>query len=334
MTDARRILTKALRSLGFLDQAREGAARGQMVRDALLKRFLVPLHRDEPVEPFFIVGCGRSGTTLLRRMLMAGDEVHIPPENWHLGAVLSRFRARYRLLEWQELVHLVAARFTYQGEGSQRVPKWWFETGELYPLLKQLAALPEPERSLARLVDGIYRYHGSVRGATPTRWGDKTPYNRKFMFPILEAFPKARFVYLVRDGTDVVSSWLKLPGYDLQERAEAWKQAVHTLRHFTKEHPEKCLEVRYERLVRHPADTLESVCQFLSLDFSPAMVENPASRERMNQVSRLPQHENVFKPVSSSHIGKGHHRLSSAQKAEVADLIGDALKDQGCDLPS
>ena len=34
--------------------------------------------------PIFIVGCGRSGTTMLRLMLNEHPEIHIPNESWFL----------------------------------------------------------------------------------------------------------------------------------------------------------------------------------------------------------------------------------------------------------
>ena len=45
----------------------------------------VPLNRDEGYRPFFIVGSGRSGNTLMRRVLQTSPELHIPPETFVLG---------------------------------------------------------------------------------------------------------------------------------------------------------------------------------------------------------------------------------------------------------
>ncbi|MEO9188434.1 MAG: sulfotransferase, partial [Acetobacteraceae bacterium] len=39
--------------------------------------------------PFFIVGCGRSGTTLLRLVLSGHSRIEIPPETWFLLALVA-----------------------------------------------------------------------------------------------------------------------------------------------------------------------------------------------------------------------------------------------------
>lgn len=43
--------------------------------------------------PFFIIGSGRSGSTLLRRILCANPELHIPPETYVLGPAISLWEA-------------------------------------------------------------------------------------------------------------------------------------------------------------------------------------------------------------------------------------------------
>jgi len=138
---------------------------------------------------------------------------------------------------------------------------------------------------------------------------------------------------MLRDGTDVVSSWLSMEGYDLKGHALRWKSAVTTFRQFTKEHPCRCLEVRYENLVRNPAGMIEKVCSFLSLNFFAEMARSAAPKQEMGQVAQLAQHENVFKSVSAKYIGKGHRTLNDKQKARIADLIGDELGACGYSLP-
>jgi hypothetical protein len=316
-----------------------GRVRSLVERGRVLKRLLrparaIPLHRDEPIEPFFIVGSGRCGTTLLRRLSMASDEVHIPPENWKLSDVVTAFR-RYRwVLTWKELVRLVSIRFARQGTHHEGSANRWFEADALYPVIDELASLPESEKSLARLVDGLYRHHGREQGATFTRWGDKTPLNVKWMPAIRETFPRGKFVHLLRDGTDVVSSWLNVGLYsDIREPALRWKSAVTAARSFAEAHPSQCLEIRYEDMVRKPVEVVENVCRFLSLRFSPAMIEERSHQHEMSQATQLSHHENLFASISSEHIGKGHRRLSEEEKTEVVDLIGAELNTCEYSLP-
>src|SRR5579862_7287857 len=43
------------------------------------------------VTPFFITGCGRSGTTLLRLMLANHSRIHIPAETWFIRSLVAEF---------------------------------------------------------------------------------------------------------------------------------------------------------------------------------------------------------------------------------------------------
>lgn len=327
-------IRETLQAAGLLNSVRQLAERGRVLRRLLRATPPIPVHRNEDIEPFFIVGSGRCGTTLLRRILMAGDEVHIPPENWHLGSTMLRFRQRRWSLEWEEIIRLAVVRVAHQGTGADGTVKRWFVDDALDPIIKELAALPISERSLARLFDVLYRRHGQEQDATFTRWADKTPLNVNWMPVTLKVFPKARFIHMLRDGTDVISSWLKMNGFTLKGRALRWKSAVRTARQFSEAHPQRLLEVRYEDLVREPETTVRHICSFLKLDFTPAMMESLAPEEEMDQINDLAHHENVFEPVTSSYIGKGHRNLEQEQKEQIADLIGDELQACGYRAPA
>ena len=71
-----------------------------------------PLHDEARYRPFFIIGSGRCGTTLLRAMLQTHPTVHIPPETYSLGQIIQEY-PRYSRLPWDELLRLILTRFEY-----------------------------------------------------------------------------------------------------------------------------------------------------------------------------------------------------------------------------
>src|SRR5215204_558893 len=81
------------------------------IKNTFRKR--TPIHRGEGFSPFFIVGSGRCGTTLLRRILEADPTVHIPPENWVFQTMVRAYRKGSRALLWNDLVNLVLSTFEY-----------------------------------------------------------------------------------------------------------------------------------------------------------------------------------------------------------------------------
>ena len=130
-----------------------------------------PVSREENLIPFFIIGSGRSGNTLFRH------------------------------LAWKDLVYLTLSQFYHHKE---------FETFnlELRPLVNQLLLVPYELRSLNIILDHFYKYHAETQGISFNRWGDKTPLNTFFLDLIFNVFPKAQFIHIIRDGCDVVPSYV------------------------------------------------------------------------------------------------------------------------------
>lgn len=106
------------------------------------------------------------------------------------------------------------------------------------------------------------------------RWGDKTPGYCTRLKHIEAVLPEARFIHLVRDGRDVAVSlrqqWFS-PGYDITGQAQHWRDNVRAAR----KQGATCryyLEIAFEDLVRNPEAQLRRVCDFIELDFDPAML--------------------------------------------------------------
>jgi len=158
------------------------------------------LHGPERYRPFFIVGSGRCGSTLLRAMLEAHPELHIPPES-ALGPMVRDYR-RYSRLAWDVVLRIVLARLEYDDT-------WAAWNLALRPLLHELNALPRDARNLAAVLAAPYRAHTSRHKPSAVRWGDKTPPNTATLAALHGVFPDLQVVHLLRDGRDVVQSFLQ-----------------------------------------------------------------------------------------------------------------------------
>jgi len=279
-----------------------------------------PLNRNEGYQPFFIVGSGRCGTTLLRRMLEASPEIHIPPEIWALHGSIPYFR-RNRNMPWGHLVRYVLGWVQFQVNFD--IP--------LGPLVDQLLAAPKGSRSLAFILDSLYRYHGEKTGAELVRWGDKTPSNVEIVDEVLAVFPDAKYVHMIRDGVDVVSSMMKIGiKPSLERAARRWKRTVKKARSFSLRHPGICHELRYETLVTEPGPAVEGVCEFLEIGFRVEMVTSLDHVQSMPDLSR--DHlRNARRPISTASLGKGRRELTQEQKQHLQRLIGKELQECGYD---
>ena len=112
--------------------------------------------------PFFIVGSGRSGSTLLRVMLASHSRLAIPPETWYLIPLLERFGVDQRLNadEVELAISIITSHY--------RWPDMRFDAQDFR---QHASRLSQP--SLRDLVEIVYRAHLLAEGKV--RWGDKTP---------------------------------------------------------------------------------------------------------------------------------------------------------------
>ena len=298
------------------DRLYDARARFRAATHSLL-RSRPPLDRGEGVAPFFIVGSGRTGTTLLRRILQASDEVHIPPEIWAFKGAYYRFLLYSPVMIWGDLVQLITVHYVLNSGFSDDLKAKAFDIAE------GAVALPKEQRSLAAILDHIYRYHGTDQGTSFQRWGDKTPLNSYCLDEINRVFEDARFIHLVRDGVDVVNSRLKYGLQPtLQAAAERWTSAVRAVHAFEARFPDRVIQVRYEDMVREPHDVIRNICTFIGVTFEPRMIETCDHVHEIKDVKDLRHHENVFGSVSTHRVGKGRERLDAATKGELQQLIG------------
>ncbi len=236
-----------------------------------------------------------------------------------MGGHVASFR-RYRwALSWTALVDLHLGRHVME---SHR----WFDDPPT-ELRDRLVHLPEKERSLARLLDEVYRYHGQRQEATFERWGDKTPINVGCMNEIMDVFPKARFVHLLRDGVDVVHSWSGVEKYagEVIAPARRWKTAVTEARHFGQTYPDRLLEICYEDLCRDSEQTLRRVCSFVGLSFEDALLSRSDHYDEMETAQSVGHYENAFASITTDSIGKGREKLDAEQKEQIRPILSDDL---------
>jgi hypothetical protein len=135
----------------------------------------------------FIVGCARSGTTLLERMLNAHPELAIIHEtHW-----ITRFYEKPKGLTKDALVRRkLIARVC----GHHRFRNLHMSRSDVTGLLGRDEALP-----YASFIKRLFELYGAREGKRLV--GDKTTGNYIRKLPLLaELFPQARFVHLLRDG--------------------------------------------------------------------------------------------------------------------------------------
>lgn len=214
-------------------------------------------------DPFpFIVGSGRSGTTLLRSMFNAHPDVAIPDES-HFVVTMARARRRYEApggFRTDLFLEDLGGHWGFRG--------WGLDVGEVAAELEA-----NPPASLPEALRRVYGRYALSRGKR--HYGDKTPIYVLHLAVLAGLFPEARILHVVRDGRDVALSFLDqdFGPRSVAEAAVRWKRWVGRGRAGGgRLGPERYREVRYEDLVADPEAALRELSPFVGVGFHERML--------------------------------------------------------------
>ncbi|HEX7677281.1 MAG TPA: sulfotransferase [Thermoanaerobaculia bacterium] len=265
---------------------------------------------------FFLVGRGRSGTELFRAILDAHQGISVAPEALF---ILNLARA-YRRRRWNEQR---VQRFAHHLFLDDRM-RLWDVTRE--SLEATWNALPS-DATFARRCAEVYEAHARANGKSEgCLLGDKNPTFSLFVPELMELFPRAKFVHVVRDYRDNVLSHRNVP-FDLNNIAALayrWKRYNGMILAASERAPERFHRVRYEDLVQSPVPVMERLCNFLGVQSSEAMLRARAE----DDPSAPAWHQHRRRPVDADLAGRWQGSFSPKDVA-VLDRICQPL---GCQL--
>jgi protein-tyrosine sulfotransferase len=269
-----------------------------------------------PRSPLFIIGAPRSGNTLTRRVLMASGQIYIPPETYVFGEIIARW-PRWFGLSWREKVWMVCAYFDRHRHRDE------LEIESFSPFAEIAGALPRKQQSLRDLYDCLYAFMAREHGYTDQRWGDKTPYNTYYLPQIVKKYPDAQYLYLVRDGRDVVASQVKAGFGDLQEAAQRWVDANEACLAALKNKRLSALTIGYEELVTSPQAVFERIFGWARLGFELRFLDEVPAR--LGDVGRREHHAQVMQPITAGSIGRWRETMSDGDVAGLSPVFGATM---------
>jgi hypothetical protein len=273
--------------------------------------------------PVFVVGCPRSGTTMLQLMLHSHPRVAVPPETRFL------LPAYYRRRAYGD---------TRQAENRRKLAEWiatgpntkFRELGLDQAEFIQTAMMGPG--SFGSVIGTVFKMYAERFGKP--RWGDKRPSYFKHVPVLLRMFPDAQFIHLIRDGRDCVASLREMPWYSLDtyHAVANWAEAIDFGRHNAARLPEDSYyELRYEDLTADPETELKKLCVFLGEEFDPAMCE-PRHVAQLAVPAHKVWHRNTHGEVTTSRAGSWTTRLEPWEIALCEDVLGERLTASGYEL--
>jgi protein-tyrosine sulfotransferase len=257
-------------------------------------------HADHP-PAIFLVGCQRSGTSLLRRIVDTHPRIACPPETGFIAPLVR-------------VLHDDRSRKGFEGMGF---------------------ADPAVREALAGFIASFYESYAAANGKA--RWADKTPRYVDLLDDLWGLFgPEARFVTIVRDGRDVAYSLSERRYPAIEPAVEAaggdvpvgaarfWVGQTEKILAFEAAHPEACHRIRYEALTTEPAATLEPMFAFLGEPWDPRVLDYASSPHH----GGLEDPDVVKRTAIEPNAGR-HRAWPDAVRAKVAEACAPLMAELG-----
>jgi hypothetical protein len=220
----------------------------------------------------FIVGCGRSGTTILGKVLSEHPQISYRFEPYHLWAALD-YRTDVLNLFDPGKAHLMMDE-TFATAKTQQIfaHLFWPRTGQMLiektPLnvfrIGYLRAIAPHAKFVHIVRDGVDVAHSIGRLATGSsyRIAGKPHLNQWW------GVAGSKWDTLVREGRKVgyFSSEVKLLQTEQQRGAYEWLTSLAQMDSWRSELGSSLHEIVYDKLICSPQSTLRQLCMFLELD--------------------------------------------------------------------
>jgi hypothetical protein len=295
-----------------------------------------PREPGRPPVPF-IVGVGRSGTTMLRLMLDAHPDLAIPPETHFVPDLIDAIERGESPEQAVETMTAVRQWGDLRTDPADVLARW-----------RQL-----DEFAPGPALRALYEIYAERQGKP--RYGEKTPAYVRSMVKIEGALPEARFIHVIRDGRDVaLSRWKRTLGdkdpAPAGQVAETWQRRIRR----AQRHGRKVahyLELRYEDLVSDTEPNLRRIAGFLELPWDPVMLSyHEHAAERMAEMARdlpasdgkptrpgaerMQAHAMTQKPPDPSAMYRWKERMSPEDVAAFDAAAGELLAELGYEVGS
>lgn len=271
---------------------------------------------DKMKDVIFIVGVGRSGTSLLQSFLNAHPDIAFTPETQFVRKYLAKGDLKKKI---------------------EANPSTFFT--DLLSKDKEFAraSMPATEivtESKVNVVDVYQTFLGKYTAAKgKSIAGDKDPRNLDLIETLYKYFPQGKVIHIIRDPRDVVASRMKA---DWSSKTPfllhpmMYNAQFHRGRRIGKQYyGDNYFEIKYETLIAEPESSLKEMCRFLGVEFAPSMLNFAESSKELVSESEMQWKKETLGPLLSKNSGKWRKTLSASQIHYVQTLCQPVLREFG-----
>ena len=256
--------------------------------------------------PVFVVGVGRSGTSLVQSMLAAHSHLAFPPET----QFVRRYVGRRRLARCHARGGVAAVRAML--EADSRVRRLQLDLEEV--LARYRRGAPFSEADLYETLLTCY-----ARTRRKPRVGDKDPRCVEYLPLLARHWPSAHVVHVIRDPRDVLAS----------KKRAAWSRRRSPVTHVfvNRVHLRagrragpllfgpRYHEVVYEALLADPETVLRRLAKRIEVPYEEAMLRFGDAARSLVSDEELAWKRETLGPLLATNSGKWRRELADGEAA-------------------
>ncbi|GAA4280192.1 sulfotransferase family protein [Gaetbulibacter aestuarii] len=266
----------------------------------------------------FIVGVGRSGTSLLQSMLNSHSEIVSLPETQFFRKYIASGKKKNQL-EKKGVESFIKILETDKAFQRLNVP------------LKGLKSLKNQDLSIKSVYWEILEIF--IQKESKKHIVDKDPRNLDFINKIIDENKGAKVIQIVRDPRDVVLSktkanWSAKRPYWLHALiGEA--QILNSQKYLKEVSNDKFFQIKYEDLLSTPKNVLERLCQFLEVKYEVNMLNfNKFSKELISK-EEMQWKKETLGPLLKNNSKKWRYELTHKQVVLIECMSEFSMKKFG-----
>jgi hypothetical protein len=266
---------------------------------------------------FFIIGRPRSGTTLLKVLFDAHPNIIVPNE---FPVIIDLSYKYAKVTHWNAEI---LKSFYYD---IFRVKKIEYNVINKEDLLHDLMK-SEGENIYSDIIKILY---SNVKSDFIKKeilcYGDKNPSYSMYVKELSKLFPDAKFIHIIRDYRDQISSMIKKELYDIPSvsiLAYQWKRSLRMIRKVKRAFPEKFYTIKYKEFVENPKPLLKEMYDFINIPFDESVFnyyQNEAlfkTAEKHDRIKTI--QDNIFNPINTKRLYAWKDEMD-AKSVKIADI--------------
>jgi hypothetical protein len=256
-------------------------------------------------ERVFIVGCPRTGSTLLRQILNKSARICITSET-HFLRRESSVGLRKKIVRFGDLSDdgnagkFIDYVYSESNAAARGYWGWLNKTIDRQVFRKELLATDRSERAIFALLMRLYAEDKRGPLAPDLILGEKTPMHLYYVPTLFEWYPNVKIIHTFRDPRAIFTSALKrvksgkwgpkgklpmlldrlldplLDPLEVLHITKIWFDAVKLHARYEQRYPQQYHMVRFEDLITEPERQIRQVCSFLEVPFESRMLDDIA----------------------------------------------------------